>query len=709
MSKNTIQKFEQLPAELQKIQQENGVEFKVGDMFFRKGYNDSTVIKIREIKKLKYGKRSYWQVFYDHNYDYECTEWGSYGSDEFEKFAENVKDGTYVKIDRPIHELMAEANKVISGEISTDVYYQNEYADAVNNESALIHRSSKSSLEVIQREMEVKRHKAELIARAIGMEMEKRKQELEKIKEKMYGAVALFRKQVQRIMRVITTIELYLGIDEEIFQIQDGEKAPADTPISFRQKVLFIDEEVGAHEDGGLDFRDIAKFDEWLITGKNLDIVLPEKKGMVVLRPRRKDKDYGDKHLNILFNEENHKNTYILIRNGDCLFRIYTEKLVIPDRLFPKRKELQEMVKKMQETDWESERERTKEEMEDTVYKYRKRAVLMQGLVDRTEMLHPLPVERLNIFKLEEAGDFVHFIYDDDDNMLPTGRLPFWQWHKEINSKLQHGSRVFLTGYGEMGSRRIYYYCNEYNYPRSPNAGVYEVEEYKYLTDEWIKEEEMEKLKAQGLFIKLKKTEEKYFSWYEYPKEWDDEPGMMNKKYADKNRRYATGYYCEFYKKHLTILYNPGDTIYDKSWSSYGNYTEPHERKKRIRYHIHRSDGFVMNYDQISLNDLKFYLHSRVDRHNYLDMMPILKGLIGLRQEELKGEEAFSDLLLRRNISKFEDEDELHARIRECINWWKYKNQWKRPVAKDDELALRMIEKRLLSKNYHRFEKHTTF
>jgi hypothetical protein len=707
MSKQSVQRFEQLPPELQKILADNDVEFRVGDMFFYKGYDNSTVIKIREIKQYDRRKKGEWTVCYDRNDDYECTEWHSYGSDSFEDFTEKVKTGTYLKLDRPFEQIMEEANKVIKGEISTDVYYHNEFADAVNNESALIHRSSKSSLEVIQREMEAKKRSAEMIARAVGMEMEKRKAELEEVKKKLYGAVALFQKQVKRIMRVITTIELYLGIDEEIFQIQDGEKAPSNTPISFRQKVLFIDEEVGAHEDGGLDFRDIAKFDEWLITGKNIDIVLPEKKGMVVFRPRRNDKEYGDKWLNIYFNIENHKNTYILIRNGDCLYRIYTEKLIISDRLFPKRKELQEMVKKMQETDWESERERTKEEMEDTIFKYRNRAVLMQGLVDRTEMFHPLPVERLNIFKLEEAGDYVRFIYDDDENLLPTGRLAFWDWHKGINDKIQHGSRVVITKNKDISSKairndRLYYYCNEFNTPPAP-YGLYEVEAYRQAETDWLKKEAMEQKKSEGLFIELLKTEDKHFEWYEWP-EGQEETLSLNQKYSNKYKKYATGYRCKYIETHLTVLYNPGDTVYG-SWGDY----DPHERKKRIRWRIFRDDGFVINYDQISLSDITFYLHSRVDRHNYLDMMPILKDLKKQRLQELKDEEAFADLLLRRNVSKFEDQDELYARIRECINWWKYKNQWKRPIAKKDDLALRMIEKRLLSKNYNKFQKHTTF
>lgn len=46
-------------------------------------------------------------------------------------------------------------------------------------------------------------------------------------------------------------------------------------------------------------------------------------------------------------------------------------------------------------------------------------------------------------------------------------------------------------------------------------------------------------------------------------------------------------------------------------------------------------------------------------------------------------------------------EKELDLRIREAIRWWKYKNKWKRPIDKNDTLALRMIERRILSNNYN--------
>lgn len=35
--------------------------------------------------------------------------------------------------------------------------------------------------------------------------------------------------------------------------------------------------------------------------------------------------------------------------------------------------------------------------------------------------------------------------------------------------------------------------------------------------------------------------------------------------------------------------------------------------------------------------------------------------------------------------------------IMELIDWWKFKNKWKRPISKNDELAMKMIERRLFA------------
>lgn len=700
MSKS-IKRFEQFPPELLKMQDEAGEEFAIGDLFFNTRGDDVYRIKeLRENEKWANNtqgdktKVKYWEVVYEHTNKWDASEFSSYGSKPFDEFLEKVKEGEYVKIDRPFSEVMDEAKKVIAGEISIDVYSQNEYANSMNEETALIGKNGKDNLLAIQNALTEKRKVASLIHKAVAFEMKKRKQELETIKDNLYGVVATFQKQIKKIMRVITTIELYLGIDEEIMQIQEGEKAPADTPISFRQLVLFIDEEVGAYEDGGLDWKSIEQFDKWLLEKNNLDIVLPEKKGMVVLRPRRENKHYHDNPwVNSFMNTPNHKHTYFLIRNGDNVYRIFTEKLTVSDRLFPRRDELQKLYDKMQNESWD----RRKEEIEDEMYQYKDRAMLMKGLVDRTEIFHPLPVENLNIFKLDDAQHAVNFIYDDE-MQLPTGKLSFHDWWKMIDKKITEGSRILITGifddYRKEYGDRFYLAKQAYdglkNVPDLPKEGIYEVE---LFTSSYVS-----KLRETEYHVRLKEYKTKGVVF--------DDLGESKQKtwvHADEKTGSKKQYLLRIYEEEsaLTIMYKPNAEA-KNGWNDWRG----HERKHRTRFKIENDDNFLINYDQIDLDDVNFYIYSRVDRKNYLSMMPVLKKIRKHLLEEQKNEQDFIRFVSDRNEKTLSEltRKEIERRVTDTIAWWKYKNKWKRPITKDDTLALRMIEKRIVSPNYNKLK-----
>ena len=133
---------------------------------------------------------------------------------------------------------------------------------------------------------------------------------------------------------------------------------------------------------------------------------------------------------------------------------------------------------------------------------------------------------------------------------------------------------------------------------------------------------------------------------------------------------------------HLRFFYTPGDTI----WRGWGEEDGP--RKKRIGFHFDTTE--VLNYDQLELDDLEFYINSRTERQHYLEMMPLLFKLRRERKEELEHEKHFVKLVAqRKNVSE--------DKVWKAVSWWKFKNKWKRPIAEDDAKALRMIERRLKS------------
>ena len=487
-------------------------DFNVGDIYIR--VRDGEMFRINKIDvDKKTGKIEY--IRYGHDTEWDGSEFSdSYGSENSaEHMFDKIEGEEWIKIEKEeIAKWRDSALAVISGDASIEDY-ADKASDSVNSETAILDMGSKTALTAMQQDLELKRKNAELIACFVSREMERKRQELDKIREGMYGIIASFKEKIKKIMRVICNIELYLGIGEDLYQIQDGAKAHVDTPITFRQAVLYMDEEIGHWKDGGLDYKDIKWFDEWVVKDDNFKKLLPEEKGMVVLRPRRFKKDYNDGNafMNSLENAPNLNSTYLLIRNGDCFYRIFSDNIVILPRLFPLRNELQQMFDEMLETQksekhassWE--KEKTKEKFEDSMYEYKQRAALMQGLIDRSEVFQPLPC-KINIFNLEETKHLVNFVYDDEAT-LPSGRMSFKEWKDNLNSSIAHGSRVMLTGeYGkelawgkysnEEKQERIFYKCNNFNLPKLPNAGIYDVVIYKEPVEEWVLAPDLDKGKA---------------------------------------------------------------------------------------------------------------------------------------------------------------------------------------------------------------------
>ncbi len=513
--------------------------------------------------------------------------------------------------------------------------------------------------------------------------MRQKMNELERIRNQ-------FLKVVAKIHRVIGTIELYLGINEDIIQIREGAAADINYPIYLRQQKLYMDEEVASIEDQGIDFRSIEVFDNWIAKEENLNIVLPEKKGVIVLQVRRSDKYYTSNHIdNTLLNDHN-KRTYILIRNGDNLYRIWSD-LQIGDRLFPLHKELQDMIDTHKDEDFEE----MKELMDDAVFYYKRNFVVLQGLIERTPIFTPLPVHGINFFHPESYGDFIQFIYDDEIS-LPSGRLSYRDWKKKINSSIKRGTRVFIGSISryemEYAADRMVGYRN--SSPPKPDSGIYEVYEdfvtkRQVVTDKTGKEvidweKTNKERKAQDKHNKdVAEDKEKDDDWFRGFYNYDDNKKRLRYKYEDVKIPY-------FY-----IKYNPGDTVYG-GWGSY----DTHERKNKLSFKIYVNDNFVFDYDLTSLEDVEFYLKSRVDRPDYLNMFPILQGIKRLRLQETEQEKQFGKLVLVEIMKQTQMEDsalyELEILLEQCIHWWKMKVIWKRPITKEDAKAWRMIKGRML-------------
>lgn len=260
----------------------------------------------------------------------------------------------------------------------------------------------------------------------------------------------------------IFTIELYCGLQETIKQIADGKPASMDTKITVHQMMLFMDEEtLFNYEQGGMDYEDVSGFDKWVVKPENLNRILPEQRGLVAMRIRRHDKDYGIA-ANIgeawWFRMKNDANmqTYLLMRNGEKVYRIASSISFSP-RLVPLPGEVERDPFLKQPSWYFCDRGPKPEptvidpghidfddhlKKQDEVRKFYNRiAYLLQGLLDRSEVFNPHP--RLSLGSPDDISEFIEVLRDEEKG-LPCNKLTWKAYKEQLDKTIKVGTWVLL-------------------------------------------------------------------------------------------------------------------------------------------------------------------------------------------------------------------------------------------------------------------------
>ncbi len=245
----------------------------VGDIFIDDKSNYKKVIKIIEKGVIFVGwDENEWRKYeFDPKYpESGCTEWHYVKEDRLVKI--RLKEGESLEV---FH------SRMLNEAVKFNRDEEKEIKAEENNERALV-VLNKEFLISQKKDVENMRKKFQILERV-----------LENKRFELQSYVSGMQEKIEKMNKVIGQIELYLGINEDIIQIQKGEKADQKTPISLRQQILYMDEETGVLlESGGLDYKSINEFDDWVIDNKNYEKLVPEEKGVVILRVRRNDKDY---------------------------------------------------------------------------------------------------------------------------------------------------------------------------------------------------------------------------------------------------------------------------------------------------------------------------------------------------------------------------------------------------------------------------------
>jgi len=157
------------------------------------------------------------------------------------------------------------------------------------------------------------------------------------------------------------------------------------------------------------------------------------------------------------------------------------------------------------------------------------------------------------------------------------------------------------------------------------------------------------------------------------------EPGTYNVLELGNHQHWRTDHRTSTFR----INFNPKDEIRNRRT---GEYTE---RKQSVTFDLTAQDTYWINYEKIQLADVEYYLTDRVNRHHYLEMMPVLHGIKQARLAELENEKAFVRFIQGRLPNQTE------PAVWEAIRWWKTKVIEKRPLIREDAKAVRMILQKL--------------
>lgn len=466
--------------------------------------------------------------------------------------------------------------------------------------------------------------------------IEQEKNRLQNMMWALNNEMAPLKEKVARMQDGIHALNIYLGRDEEIIPIiTEGERAAADAPITVRQMVLAMDEESLIAADGdGIDFTNVEDFVQWLADAPaHIEQVIPDRKGVVAIIPRRAPKKYEDPWMDETAAEENRR-TFWLIRNGDLLWMTTTD-FTVGNRVVPSDKEFtglfesrvydhatREYVTRPLQPGTEA-WEKAEKLSDLRTRHYMKVALLLEGIAERTTVLHP----NTGVSFLDQShyDDGRVQIIMDGENALSMGRKPFTEWQRDLMKSLREGMRIVGAFATRMHtySRKDSYSAQVRPEGATPsNSEIYIVKEHENTWHGW----------------------HWAFTFARHDSNiWDDELGDFR---APKTK--GTGY-------------------------------------------LYGSEEWIVPLDLVSIEEIDYYLNSRTERHAYLNMIPTLRAARAILVAEREAEEPFRTALTGALTAGGTSIDDAPALADDLIRWFKTANKWNRALESNDTNASRVI------------------
>lgn len=564
------------------------------------------------------------------------------GRNDDETISEESLKNYYRPLLGDFEKTLAYAQQVVDGEsekVASELLAGQESTPSTDTE-ALMASGSRYQVASMLDESERMRNTLKEIHLTANIIIENKKAELEKRLDQMGEFLAEMNKKVENLVKIITVLNLYTGKNVDIQQVSDGESADPGEPLSLRQRILYMDEELCAELDHEADYTDIPTFIESLRNPAFLGVIAPEPRCVVAVKPKHREMGYrsGDHYYDAARDAWN-RHTYLVFRNGEKVYVLDSEDLELWDHAFP-HSDFEEKFQQQMADPRQSFKDSLQKDHESERYRTTKYMVFLQGIVDSSDILGPFKTAP-NIIK-HQGIDLVR----DDENLIGTGRKPWREFRDEKNKLIRRGTRILYDGGKRLSDGRDHwnsggefprYYAYAASMPETPGSGIYHADVYEQVL------------------------------------------------------RYEHGKAVTGPADFLVFRYMPGDTIWKRVVWGFDEV----DRKNKVAWRYRESH--VLNYDAVTVDELQGYLSDRTMREDFRDMMPLLKKALLEKIAERKDEEAFKALMaetIRRETGRVVGDEEMD----EAISAWKTSVIYSRPLKSDDAKAFRMIKKQLLRK-----------
>lgn len=264
--------------------------------------------------------------------------------------------------------------------------------------------------------------------------------------------------RAQTLLEHVQTIRLFLGEDIKVHELRTGQSADPSEPLTFMQRMLFLDEEIyiqnltqgftGDHFD---DLGALLQADFGLVQR-----LMPSPRSVVITRARRNTRPINVEGMDLtqilsaLEQAEKDKLVQIFVRDGERVHMIIADDVTSKaTRLFPSETEISALFRKragyrggeIEITPQDIDYSKARNDHDKRALLYKRFLLILWGIHERSDVFGDFLSKGANWLSETVHSERFRFIHDEE-NVLTDGRPSIFDFIHSHNRKAVAGSRI---------------------------------------------------------------------------------------------------------------------------------------------------------------------------------------------------------------------------------------------------------------------------